>query len=311
VARIEDMRVVSLLPSATEMCYALGVEPVGVSHECDFPPAARRLPSVIDSRVDATATSEEIDRQTQAAVESGGVYELDRDTLAELDPDVVLSQGLCEVCAVDVTEVETAIEELGLDASVVRTDPDSFGAMLEDIERIGGQLDREATARTVRERLESRVADIERAVGNRSERPRVLVLDWLDPVMVAGHWMPGLVERAGGRYLVADPGDPSRPHEWADVLEADPDVLVAAPCGFELDQTMANLEDLTARESWTELTAVQEGRVYAMDGHGYVNRPGPRLVDTLDVLADLIHSGTADVPESVARDLPVSRSQLA
>jgi len=291
------MRVVSLLPSATELCYALGVEPVGVSHECDHPPAAREQPAVIESRIDASASSDEIDQQVQAAVAEGGVYELDREQLAALDPDVVLSQGICEVCAVDDSRVRQAVADLGLDTDVVATDPHTLGDVFDDLERLGDVFDRQQRAREVVADLRERVTRVERATPD--EGPRVAVLDWLDPVMVAGHWIPGIVERAGGAYKLAAPGDPSRPREWREIRAHDPDVLVAAPCGFDLAQTVENAADLSDREGWVELSAVQSGRVYAVDGHEYINRPGPRLVDTLELLAALIHPAAIERADDI------------
>jgi iron complex transport system substrate-binding protein len=289
------MRVVSLLPSATEIVYALGVEPVGVSHECDYPPAARDLPAVNRSRVDPDATSGEIDRQVQEAHEEEGVYQIDRERLATLDPDVVISQGICDVCAVDEVRVREAVADLGLDAEVVTTDPHSLADVLADVERIGEILGREERAREVITDLESRIDAVEGAAGTAEDRPRVAVLDWLDPVMVAGHWVPGMVDLAGGTYGLAERGARSRPREWATVREYDPEVLALSPCGFGLDQIAENLRDVTDREGWHDLTAVRENRVYAIDGHHYVNRPGPRLVDALEFFAALCQ------PESVPR----------
>ncbi|MEF8813246.1 MAG: cobalamin-binding protein [Halovenus sp.] len=296
------MRVVSLLPSATELCYALGVEPVGVSHECDYPPATRDLPTVIDSRIDDTASSGDIDEQVQTAVDEGGVYELDRERLAELDPDVVVSQGICDVCAVDDTLVREAVADLRLDCEVVATDPHSLDDLLADVERLGGALGRPDRADTLRGELAARVDAV--ATATPDSGPGVAVLDWLDPVMVAGHWVPEMVELAGGTYGLAESGARSRPREWGTIREADPDVLVAAPCGFEPEQTVANAADLTGRDGWEELTAVQEGNVYIVDGHHYVNRPGPRLVDTLELFADLLHPGTGETPDGAVRQWP-------
>ncbi|WP_276259354.1 ABC transporter substrate-binding protein [Haloglomus litoreum] len=296
------MRVVSLLPSATEIVYALGVEPVGVSHECDHPPEAADLPSVVETHVDPDASSAEIDEQVAQAERAGGVYELDLETLERLDPDVVVSQGICDVCAVDRVLVREAVDELGLDCEVVTTDPHSLDDVLDDIERIGAALGREPQAadlvvdlRERAERVRARTTDIPGP-----ERPRVAVLDWLDPVMVAGHWMPELVEWAGGEYGMAEHGAESRPREWTAVREYDPEVLVAAPCGFELDQTFDNLDDLTGREGFADLTAVRGERAYAMDGHHLVNRPGPRLVDTLEYLAWVVHPDRFEEPPADA-----------
>jgi iron complex transport system substrate-binding protein len=296
------MRVVSLLPSATEIVYALGVEPVGVSHECDHPPDAADLPSVVETHVDPEATSAEINEQVARAERAGGVYELDMGMLAALDPDVVVSQGICDVCAVDRVLVREAVEELGLDCEVVTTDPHAVGDVFDDIERIGAALDREARAADLVADLRERVARVRATTDDipAAERPRVAVLDWLDPVMVAGHWVPELVEWAGGTYGMAEHEAESRPREFAAVREYDPEVLVAAPCGFELDQTFDNLDDLTAREGFAELTAVREDRAFAMDGHHYVNRPGPRLVETLEFLARVIHPDRSEEPPADA-----------
>ena len=300
----DSPRVVSLLPSATEIVYALGVTPVATSHECDYPPDAAERPSVVESRVDADAASADIDEQVQDAEAEGGVYRIDRETLAAVDPDLVISQGICEVCAVDTVVVEDAIAELGLDCELLTTDPHSLEDVLADVRRIGRALGREARAGELVAELEARVGAVADRAAEADRRPAVAVLDWLDPVMVAGHWVPGLVATGGGRYGLADPGDASTPREWAAIREYDPDVLVAAPCGFELDQTAENATDLTGRPGWNDLRAVRDGRAYAVDGH-LTNRPGPRVVDTLEVLAWLLHPDLFDRPDAwQARPFP-------
>jgi iron complex transport system substrate-binding protein len=299
------MRVVTLLPSATEIVYALGVEPVATSHECDHPPAATETPNANRSRVDPTATADEIDAQVQAAEEEEGVYEIDREVLAAADPDLIVSQGICDVCAVDEVLVREAVADLGLDCEVLTTDPHSLADVLDDIERIGAALGRDQAAADLVADCRDRVAELEaRAQAAAADRdpPRVAVFDWTDPVMVAGHWIPGMVDRLGGRYALREPGAASRPFEWAEVVDYDPEVAVVAPCGFDLDQTAANLADLTARPGWADLAAVRDGRAYALDGHSYVNRPGPRLVDTMEHLAWCLYPDAFEAPpESVAR----------
>jgi iron complex transport system substrate-binding protein len=290
------MDVVTLLPSATEIVSALGVEPVGTSHECDHPPGVETLPDVSSTRIDAEASSESINEQV-ASVESGdGVYEIDADLLAELDPDLIVTQGICDVCAVDSVLVEQVVEERWLDADVLTTDPHRLADLYADVERIGTAMDRQDRADDLVAELRGRVEAVERGVRDVDKRPSVAVLDWMDPVMVAGHWMPEIVEIVGGTYPMADPGDRSTPREWETVLDADPDVILTAPCGFELDQTRENLGDLVDREGWSGLRAVRSGRAYAMDGHHYVNRPGPRLIDTLEVLAATLHPDHFDEP---------------
>jgi len=290
------MRVVTLLPSATEIVYALGVEPVGVSHECDYPPAARERPSVNRSRVDPDASSGEINAQVAAAEEGDGVYAVDREALAELDPDLVVTQGVCDVCAVDHVLVAEAVDELGLDAEVLTLDVHSLEDLFESIRRVGSAIGRDERAAALVADLRDRVAAVETTAARAETRPRVAVLDWLDPVMVAGHWIPEMVETAGGQYGLEDAGAHSRPREWGAIREYDPEVLVAAPCGFDVAQTRENLTDLTERPGFDDLTAVREGRTYVVDGHHYVNRSGPRLVDTLEFLAALVHPDLFETP---------------
>ncbi|HET7324198.1 MAG TPA: cobalamin-binding protein [Halococcus sp.] len=292
------MRVVSLLPSATEIVYALGIEPVGVSHECDYPPDATEKPVVNRSRVDADAQSAEIDNQVLEAEENGGVYDIDLNTLSRLDPDLVVSQGICDVCAVDSVLVREAISQLDLDCDVLTTDPHSLDDVFSDIRRIGESTGTGERADELVSDLRERVRAVETT--DTDDRPRVAVLDWTNPVMVAGHWVPEMVEMAGGFYGMVEPGTASRPHEWTGICEYDPEVLVVAPCGFDIDQTMANLTDLTEHEGWEELTAVREGRAYALDGHQFMNRPGPRLVDSLEYLAGLVHPESFDAPPADA-----------
>jgi len=294
------MRVVSLLPSATEILYALGVEPVAVSHECDHPPAARELPAVNRSRIDADATSGEIDSQVLAA-EDGAVYEIDLEALRAADPDLIVTQGLCDVCAVDQVVVEDAVAELGLETEILTLDPHSLEDVFEDVERVGAAVGAEGRATELVGELRERVAAVREAAAG-ADRPRVAVLDWTDPVMTAGHWVPDLVETAGGDY--GFPAAASVPREWAEIREYDPEVVVVAPCGFDLEQIGDNADDLTGRPGWTELSAVRDDRVYALDGHQFVNRPGPRLVDTLEHLAGLLHPERFErPPRDAARPL--------
>jgi iron complex transport system substrate-binding protein len=283
------MRIATLLPSATEIVYALGAEPVAVSHECDYPPEASEKPVINRSRVDPDARSAEIDSQVLEAERDGGVYEIDLKTLDRVDPDLILTQGICEVCAVDEVLVERAVEQLGLDAEVLPTDPHSLGDVFSDIETIGEAIGKEREAGRVVKALRKRVRAVETRIGEPTDRPGVAVLDWLDPVMVAGHWVPEMVAIAGGSYGLAAPGKRSEPHEWDDIREYDPEVLVTAPCGFDLAQIDANLADLTDRPGFADLSAVETGRTVAIDGSAYLNRPGPRLVDSLELLARAIH----------------------
>lgn len=337
------MRIVTTLPSATEIATALGLEPMGVSHECDYPPSVRSLPAVTASSVDADAASSEIDRQVLESVAEGdGVYDVDLETLDDLDPDLIVTQGICDVCAVDEVVIENAVEHIDAEPEILTTDPHTVGDVVGDIERIGeatGQAERAhavigdletridaVRSRTSDKRHDSSDADTDSSAepadsnddvadsrrqrddtADSSDRPRVAVFDWTDPVMVAGHWTAELVEWAGGDYGLADHGERSRPREWTEIRAYDPEVLVLAPCGFDLAQTAANIEDLTALEGWAELSAVRNDRVWAMDGNHYLNRPGPRLVDTLEALAPIVSPDLFEHAPEESVALPLDR----
>ncbi|PGF16392.1 cobalamin-binding protein [Natrinema sp. CBA1119] len=304
------MRIVTTLPSATEMVATLGCEPVGVSHECDYPPTAAAAPAVTRSRIDTSGSSGEIDRQVlETADTEDGVYDVDVETLDGLEPDVIVTQGMCDVCAVDVAVIEDAVDRISAEPEIVPTDPHSVGDVLDDLERIGRAIGREERAGDVRADLESRIEIVQSRTRDidATDRPRVAVFDWTDPAMIAGHWTAELVDWAGGEYGLADIGERSRPREWDDIRAYDPDAVIVAPCGFDLEQIARNRTDLTEREGWSELTAVQEGRVWAMDGDHYLNRPGPRLVDTLEALAPIIQPELFDGP---AADIAVPFDDL-
>ncbi|WP_049901669.1 ABC transporter substrate-binding protein [Natrinema sp. J7-1] len=306
------MRTVTTLPSATETVAALGRDPVGVSHECDYPPAAASAPAVTRSRIDIdeSASSAEIDRQVLETDDTeAGVYDIDIETLDALEPDVIVTQGMCDVCAVDVAGIEDAVDRIGADPEIVTTDPHRVGDILGDIERIGRAIGREKRARELRRDLESRIEAVRSRTADiaAEDRPRVAIFDWTEPVMVAGHWTAELVDWAGGEYGLADAGDRSCPREWDAIRAYDPEVVLAAPCGFALAQTARNTTDLTERDGWSDLTAVQKGRVWAMDGDHYLNRPGPRLVDTLEALAPIVQPALFDGP---AADIAVPFADL-
>ena len=303
------MQIVTTLPSATELVAALGLEPAGVSHECDYPQTVTSAPAVTRSRinVDESASSAEIDRQVLETAETEtGIYEIDVETLDALEPDVIITQGMCDVCAVDETVVADAVDRIEADPEVVPTDPHSVGDVLDDLERIGHVTGREDRAREVRTDLESRIDAVRDRTGDidAADRPRVAIFDWTDPAMIAGHWTAELVDWAGGEYGLAAVGERSRPREWADIRAYDPEIVIVAPCGFGLEQIAHNRTDLTERDGWDDLTAVREGRVWAMNGDHYLNRPGPRLVETLEHLASVLHPGAfGEPPDDVVQPL--------
>lgn len=294
------MRIVSLLPAATEIVYGLGLEPDGVSHECDYPPAAADQPAITRNRVEATGSSETINEQVAEAADTGGVFEIDRATLREADPDLIITQGVCDVCAVDAVLATEAVRDLGLDADVLTIDPHSLDDIFDAISRIGQAVGASEAAATLTRRIKDRIEAVRNRVATVGSRPDVVVLDWMQPPMVAGHWVPELLDIAGGISAITDPGDRSVPHEWSTIRETDPAVLLVAPCGFTPEQTRENLDDLVDRDGWASLTAVETGRAFVMDGHHHLNRPGPRLAETLEHLAGLLHPALADPPRTVA-----------
>ena len=284
------MRVVSLLPAATEIVCALGARSdlVGVSHECDHPADVVGLPVLTAPRL-APASSRDIDRSVRGLVSQAlAVYEVDTDLLGEVSPDVIVTQDLCDVCAVSYEDVCAAVAELSsADVRVVSLGPERLADVWSSIRQVGQALDREAAAEALIRRLDDRV----RAVADRvpAIRPDVLAIEWIDPVMLGGLWMPDLIEAAGGRPLGPKGGDraPTLDREALDRL--DPDVVVVKPCGFPVARALAEIGDLPRVLPWDRWDAVREGRVYVADGNAYFNRPGPRIVDSLEILAACLH----------------------
>jgi iron complex transport system substrate-binding protein len=291
------VRIVSLVPNATEIVCALGLTDalVGISHDCDYPPEIRGKPTLSQAVVDADARSAAIDSQIREAVHSGtSVYHLDAEALSRLNPDLILTQELCAVCAPSYTLVTRAAKLLDSDVKIVSLEPHRLHDVLDNI-RLVGELTGTATrANALVEGLAARIA----AVGARharptrdvpAPRPRVVCLEWMDPIYVGGHWVPEMVDAAGGLDVLGRTGEASRVVGWDEVMAAQPEMLVLMPCGYDIARTRAELETLTARPGWRRLPAVQAGRVFLTDASSYFNRPGPRLVDGLEMLASVIH----------------------
>jgi iron complex transport system substrate-binding protein len=280
------LRIVSLLPSATEILFGIGAgdEVVGVTHECDYPPEALALPKLTSASTPGS-TPAEIDRHVRAAVHAGSsLYHLDSALLAQLKPDLIVTQELCAVCAVSYEIVDSAAKHLRSDPRVISLEPISVQDVLANITQLGEITGHSAEARNLVERLESRVAALGARTAGTAKRPRTLVLEWTDPPMSAGHWIPELVELAGGTPILANPGANSRRLEWSAIAHADPEVVVVAPCGFDLGKTRRAIEELDSVETWRSLAARRAGRVLALDGNAYLSRPGPRLVDAAEIV---------------------------
>jgi iron complex transport system substrate-binding protein len=304
------VRIVSLLPSATEIAFALGLgeQVVAVSHECDFPPEARQRPAVTRSPLHGHhLSSAEIDRRTAEELRQGGtLYHLDVDRLAALAPDLILTQELCEVCAVAQPEVERAVRELGTAPRVLSLEPNTLGDALGTIEVVGATTGREAAAAALTAALQSRIERVRDAAATAPDRPRVFCMEWTDPPWVAGHWVPEMVALAGGEDVLGRPGAPSVRIDWERVVAAAPEVVVLMPCGYDLARTIADRPIVEALPGWATLPAVRSGRVFAVDGSSYFNRPGPRLVDGLELLAHLLHPERFAAPPLPAAVAPLA-----
>jgi iron complex transport system substrate-binding protein len=284
------MRIASLLPSATEIVCALGAERelVGISHECDFPEGVRGLPVLTRSRIDPSAPSRTIDAAVRAVVRDAlSLYEVDEKRLAELAPDVIVTQDLCEVCAVSLDDVRAAVARLAhRDAvEIVSLRPTQLADVLGDVERVAAALGRSEAGRQVRGALEARIEAITARATLASARPRVVSLEWIEPLMLGGTWMPELIERAGGVAVGARAGEPAPTLDPGALAALHPDVVVVKPCGFPLERALEERDAL-------ERNLGQLGpatRIYVTDGNAFFNRPGPRLLESLEILAACTH----------------------
>ena len=293
------MRICSLLPSATEIVFALGQGSslVGVTHECDFPAEAAQIPKVTRSNIPDGIPSAKIDQAvSKSLIEAGTLYELDLPLLARLQPDLVLTQRLCDVCAVSYDRVQEAAESLPSQPQVLNLEPHSLGDILDNIVTVGQALGIEAQAQAVRGGLQRRIDAVRTKTATLSNRPRVFCMEWVSPPFCGGHWMKELVEIAGGRDDLAVLHRPSRRIEWENVLEFAPEVIVLTCCGFNLSRCAREGEILANLEGARDLPAMKNGRVYATDGSAYLSRPGPRIIESLEILAHLIHPDVCPPP---------------
>ena len=286
------MRIASLLPSATEIVCALGMEGelVAVTHECDYPQTVRGKPVLTRSVLSQDRPSVEVDRHIRELVHQGSsIYALDAARLAALQPDLILTQELCEVCAVSYPIVERAARRLGLTPQLVSLEPESLDDVFENIRFVGRLVGRPDTAQEICDGLRRRVAAVEQRVAGRPRR-RVVCLEWVDPAYNCGHWTPGLVAITGGEELLGVAGHPAHPVEWRQVIDLQPDVLVVMACGFSLERSLRETE--TVRRHFDALGA----DAWVVDGNAFFSRPGPRLVDSVEIMAGILHPGVMDAP---------------
>ncbi len=286
-------RIVSLLPSCTEIVCELGLgdQIVGRSHECDFPPAVRRLPVCTQPKLNVEASSRQIDGEVKALLEDAlSIYQIDTDLLKQLQPDFILTQAQCKVCAVSLSEVEQAVGGwLGSKPHILSLAPHALADVWNDILTVAAALDAAKSGQEVVARLKDRVADVAAHTRHLPRRPSVACIEWMDPLMAAGNWVPELVDLAGGVNLFGEAGKHSPWLDWESVRERDPEFLLVMPCGFDVERTRREMASLTDRPGWKGLRAVKNSGVYLADGNRFFNRPGPRLVESLEVLATILH----------------------
>jgi iron complex transport system substrate-binding protein len=303
------VRIVSLVPAGTEIAFALGAggDVVAVTHDCDFPPAARKLPRVTRSTIAPGSDSRAIDTQVREAAERGeSTFHLDAAALAAARPDILLGQTLCAVCAVTVAQLPATMDPA---PTVVPLDGDSLEGIFADIDRAGVALGRRDAAARLTADLRTRLAHVAFLVAGAS-RPRVACLEWLAPLFNAGHWVPEQIAQAGGHDVLGEPGTRSHVVTLANVAAADPDVIVLMPCGFDAERAMRESHALVADPAWDELRAVRDGRVFAVDGNAFFSRPGPRVVDGVELLASLLHPDRISAPDG-ARAIRQPQSNVA
>jgi iron complex transport system substrate-binding protein len=309
-------RIVSLLSSATEILYALGLgdRVAAVSHECDYPPAVLHKPEVTFSHVQSAAPSGAIDQQVRSLSEAGlPLYQIDVELLAALRPELIVTQAQCDVCSVRYADVLAAVaaQPALRDTTVLALNPQSLSDILADVERVGVAAGCPDRAAEVSEKLSARVARVRDATAGLSEsqRPRVACIEWIEPLMLAANWVPEIVELAGGKNLLSQAGRHSTYTAWSDLAELDPQRILVMPCGFDLPRTIAESAALARLPGWKTLSAVRGSRVFAVDGSAYFNRSGPRIVDSLEILAHLVHPQRFGPPQGV--DANAAWRQLA
>ena len=286
-----DLRIVSLLPSATEIVAALGLTDaiVGRSHECDYPPEIQDRPICTEAQLNSEKPSAQIDADVLDLVQKAlSIYKIKTDVLEQLQPTHIVTQDQCDVCAVNFADVEKAVAQLThTHPKVISLQPNVLTDVWADIQRVAASLGVES--QSVLAQLQSRVEACRQKTQGLSKRPTVAAIEWTDPLMAAGNWIPELVEIAGGQLLFGVLGQHSPYLEWDALVKADPEVIVIMPCGFGLGRTRQETLPLTQRPEWSSLQAVRTGKVFITDGNSYFNRPGPRLVDSLEILAEILH----------------------
>lgn len=293
MSNLSDLRIVSLIASATEIVFALGLggRMVGRSHECDYPVSVKDLQVCTSPKFNVDGTSYEIDQRVRAILQEAlSVYRVDSEMLADLKPTHIITQSQCEVCAVSLRDVEQAACSLiSSNPQIVSLQPDALADIWMDVKRVSEALGVPDRGASLLADMGARIDNIRQLASVASSKPRVACIEWIDPLMAAGNWLPELVDIAGGINLFGLAGAHSSSMNFADLAAGDPDLIVVMPCGFDIDRTCQDMHFLTSQAGWQNLKAVRTGRVYVTDGNQYFNRPGPRVVESLEILAELIH----------------------
>lgn len=286
-------KIISLLPAATEIVCALGLEEnlVGRSHECDFPPSVKQLPICSDANIPDNLSSAAIDiKVKELLTDALSVYTVKREVIKQLAPDVVITQAQCEVCAVSLKEVEEALEDyLDKQSIIISLKPDSLDMIFNNIHEVAAVLNVIDRGEQLIEDLQERVDIIRHKLKFMENKPAVACIEWLEPIMASGNWVPELVNIAGGVPVLAENGKHSPYVKWEDIQQQNPDVIVVMPCGFSVERTMKEVDLLLQLPGFSEMKAVKNDRFYIADGNQYFNRPGPRIVDSIEILAEIIH----------------------
>jgi iron complex transport system substrate-binding protein len=308
------MRIVSLLPSATEILFAIGLdrEIVGVSHECDFPPQARTKPVIIHSRLPHDASPAEIDRLVRGYASRGeSLYAVDVDLLEALQPDLIITQDLCHVCAASPDDLATALMHFDRRPGVLCLNPQDLGDVWRDILLVGEATCRGPQAEELLEQIGRRQGALERQLDSTALRPRVAFLEWLEPIYVGGHWVPEMIRCAGGEDALGSARTPSFRIHLQDVVEAEPDILLLAPCGYTANQARDEYGSLDLPDQWNAIPAVRNNRVYALAASSYFSRPGPRLVTGMEIFAKIFQPTVSVSPEAESAILPIPSPRAA
>ncbi len=285
-------KIISLIPSATEMIFALGAEEflVGRSHECDFPAESASIPVCTSSSINNELSSKAIDEAVKAKVWNAlSLYHINIDLIKQLQPDLIITQDQCKVCAVHLSDLESMLmDELGYSPKIISFHPHSLSDFFGNFQELASALNKEKEADIMLEDWNDRIEIIKHKVKFVKHRPRIACIEWMEPLMVAGHWTPELLEFAGGETVLSDKFNDSKYISFEQLAEADPDGIIIAPCGFDLERTKQELDLLLNQESWKKLRAVEKGHVFIADGNAFFNRPGPRLIDTAEILAEIL-----------------------